>query len=139
MPITILIAEEQELLRETWKSLLSTVPRSQVLVTCYDGKTAVEKTKKLNPKIVIMDINLQGVNGIEATRLIRHSKNETKILGCSLHGELLYADKIIAERAIGYITKTATIEEMSIALLALDNNEYYLSEEIKPKKASLGN
>ena len=69
--ITILIADDHTLVRETWSFILNNDPRFQVVAECGSGEEAVELARNLRPNIVIMDINLPGINGIEATQQIR--------------------------------------------------------------------
>src|SRR3978361_770817 len=83
--ITILIADDHTLVRETWSFILNTDARFNVIAESGSGEDAVELAKQLRPNIVIMDINLPGMNGIEATQLIRKYSPGSKILGVSLH------------------------------------------------------
>ena len=82
--ITILIADDHTLVRETWSFILNTDPRFNVVAESGSGEEAVELAKKLRPNIVIMDINLPGINGIEATQQIRKFSPGSRILGVSL-------------------------------------------------------
>ena len=79
--ITILIADDHTLVRETWSFILNTDPRFKVIAESGSGEDAVELAKQLRPNIVIMDINLPGMNGIEATQLIRKYSPGSRILG----------------------------------------------------------
>ncbi|WP_121357458.1 response regulator [Flavisolibacter nicotianae] len=123
MSITLLITDDSTILLEAWKYILSFDTRFQVIATCTSGEEAVEQAQKLRPDIVIMDINLPGMNGIEATALIRKSVPETKVLGYSLHSELTYAWKFMAAGAAGYIEKTASIKEMTDTLVRIYHNQ----------------
>jgi two-component system invasion response regulator UvrY len=133
MPITLLITDDHQLLRETWRWVLNTDKRFHVLATCSSGEEAIATTKKLQPDIVIMDINLPGINGIEATRLIVEQNPNCKVLGYSLNNQAVYAQKIIAAGAMGYVTKTASLEEMIAALLNIASNRKYVCGEMAKK------
>src|SRR5258705_7341796 len=85
--ITILITDDHGLLRDTFKCFLNTDPRFEVVAVCSSGEEAVEVARQLTPDIVIMDINLPGISGIEATQLIRKHSPGTKILGVSMHSQ----------------------------------------------------
>ena len=87
--ITILIADDHTLVRETWSFILNTDPRFKVIAESGSGEDAVELAKQLRPQVVIMDINLPGMNGIEATQQIRKFSPASKILGVSLHSAYL--------------------------------------------------
>ena len=115
--ITILIADDHTLVRETWSFILNTDPRFSVIAESGSGEEAVELAKKLRPNIVIMDINLPGINGIEATQQIRRFSPGSRILGVSLHTQPTYARKMMQKGALGYVTKNSSREEMFKAIL----------------------
>ncbi|MBA2745655.1 MAG: response regulator transcription factor [Flavisolibacter sp.] len=129
--ITILIADDHTLVRETWSFILNTDPRFQVIAESGSGEEAVELAKQLRPQIVIMDINLPGMNGIEATSLIRKFSPGSRILGVSLHTQPTYARKMMQKGAMGYVTKNSSREEMFKAILELQAGRKYICDEIK--------
>ena len=119
--ITILIADDHTLVRETWSFILNTDPRFSVIAESGSGEEAIELSKTLRPNIVIMDINLPGMNGIEATQQIRKYSPGTKILGVSLHTQPTYARKMIQKGAMGYVTKNSSREEMFKAIIEIQD------------------
>ena len=129
--ITILIADDHTLVRETWSFILNTDERFKVIAESGSGEEAVELAKQLRPNIVIMDINLPGMNGIEATQLIRKYSPASKILGVSLHTQPTYARKMIQKGAMGYVTKNSSREEMFKAIMEVQNGRRYICDEIK--------
>ena len=129
--ITILIADDHTLVRETWSFILNTDPRFTVVAECGSGEEAVEKAKSLRPNVVIMDINLPGINGIEATQQIRKFSTGSKILGVSLHTQPTYARKMIQKGAMGYVTKNSSREEMFKAIMEIESGKKYICDEIK--------
>ncbi|HUC83324.1 MAG TPA: response regulator transcription factor [Flavisolibacter sp.] len=129
--ITILIADDHTLVRETWSFILNTDERFKVIAESGSGEEAVELAKQLRPHIVIMDINLPGMNGIEATQLIRKFSPASKILGVSLHTQPTYARKMIQKGAMGYVTKNSSREEMFKAIIEVHNGRRYICDEIK--------
>ncbi len=129
--ITILIADDHTLVRETWSFILNNDPRFQVVAECGSGEEAVELARNLRPNIVIMDINLPGINGIEATQQIRKFSPASKILGVSLHTQPTYARKMMQKGASGYVTKNSSREEMYKAIMEIHNGKKYICEEIK--------
>lgn|SRR5689334_9796454 len=128
---TILIADDHTLVRETWSYILNSDPRFSVIAESGSGEEAIEMSKKLRPKVVIMDINLPGMNGIEATELIRKYSPGTKILGVSLHTQPAYARKMMKKGASGYVTKNSSREEMFTAIVEIQNDRKYICNEIK--------
>jgi len=129
--ITILIADDHTLVRETWSFILNTDERFNVIAESGSGEEAVELAKQLRPNIVIMDINLPGMNGIEATQLIRKYSPASKILGVSLHTQPTYARKMIQKGAMGYVTKNSSREEMFKAIMEVQSGRRYICDEIK--------
>jgi DNA-binding NarL/FixJ family response regulator len=129
--VTILIADDHTLVRETWSYILNTDERFKVIAETGSGEEAVELSKQLRPQIVIMDINLPGMNGIEATEQIRKYSPGSRILGVSLHTQPTYARKMIQKGAMGYVTKNSSREEMFKAITEVHNGRKYICEEIK--------
>ena len=84
-----------------------------------------------------MDINLPGINGIEATELILKSCPGTKILGVSMHTQPAYVRKMMQMGAMGYVTKNSSCEEMCKAIMEIHNNRKYICDEVKKILSSL--
>jgi DNA-binding NarL/FixJ family response regulator len=129
--IKLLITEDHTLLRETWSMLFANDPRFEVVASCGSGEEAIELTKNFQPDIVLMDINLPGINGIEAMQLILKEVPATKVLAVSLHTQLTYVKKMIQEGALGYVTKNSPREEMILAILEVKNGRKYICEDVK--------
>lgn len=129
--ITILIADDHTLVRETWSFILNADPRFKVVAECGSGEEAVEQARHIRPNVVIMDINLPGMNGIDATQLIRKFSPGTKILGVSMHTQPAYARKMLQKGAMGYVTKNSSCEEMCKAIMEIQHNRKYVCDEIK--------
>ncbi|MHA4844115.1 response regulator [Flavitalea antarctica] len=130
-PITILIADDHTLIRETWSLVLNADPRFNVIAECGSGEEAVEMARQLRPDIVIMDINLPGINGIEATASIRKYAPATKIVAISHHTQPVYAQKMMQSGASGYVTKSSGRQEMVKAIEEVSNGRKYICNNIK--------
>jgi two-component system invasion response regulator UvrY len=128
---TILIADDHTLIRETWSIILNADPRFRVIATCGTGEEAVKLAEKFMPEIIIMDISLPGINGIEATGLICEISPNSKVLGVSVHTHPAYVKKMIQKGALGYITKNSSKEEMFTAITELQKGNKYVCEEIR--------
>ncbi len=128
---TILIADDHALVRDTWSFILNTDPQLSVIGEARDGQEAIELAGELRPEVIIMDINMPGINGIDATEIICRSLPGTKVLGISLHTQPVYARRMMQKGACGYITKTSTREEMFRALSEIRNNRKYVCDEVK--------
>ena len=129
--ITILIADDHTLVRETWSFILNSDRRFKVIAECGSDEEAVELAKNLHPDIVIMDINLPGINGIEATEQISKLAPGSKVLGVSLHTQPTYARKMMQKGAMGYVTKNSSREEMFKAIIEVHSGKKYVCDEIK--------
>ncbi|HEY1114012.1 MAG TPA: response regulator transcription factor [Chitinophagaceae bacterium] len=128
---TILIADDHTLVRETWSYILNNHPDFSVVGEAGSAEDAIELAKVLRPHVVIMDINLPGMNGIEATGLIRKFSPASKVLGVSLHTQPTYARKMIQKGAMGYVTKNSSREEMFAAINEVQQGKKYICQEIK--------
>lgn len=131
--ITIIIVDDHRLVRETWSYILNSDPRFHVIGECESGEEAVATIPQLKPDIVIMDINLPGISGIEATEQITQSGCPSKIIGVSLHSDPNYARRMLEKGAKGYVTKNSSREEMFDAITRIHNGEQYICEEIRTK------
>lgn len=129
--ITILITDDHRLLRETWGLVLNSNPEFSVVAECENAEEAIETAKNLRPDIVIMDINLPGMNGIETTEQIRKYSPGSKILGVSLHRQPEYARKMMKAGAAGYLTKNSSKEELFLAVEEIHAGRKYICEDIK--------
>ena len=129
--ITILITDDQTLVREAWSFVLGSNPKFQVVAECSTGEEAITKSIELRPNIVIMDINLPGMKGIEATEQIRKYSPTSKIIGVSMHSEPAYVSKIMDAGALGYVTKNSHPEEMFKAISEVAADRKYICDEIK--------
>jgi DNA-binding NarL/FixJ family response regulator len=129
--ITILIADDHKLIRETWTFILNSDPRFKVIAECSNGEEAVEIAKLQRPNIVMMDINMAPLTGIEATQQIRKISPATKVIGVSMHSQPAYAKKMLSIGARGYVTKNSSREEMVKAILEVQAGNKYICEEVK--------
>jgi DNA-binding NarL/FixJ family response regulator len=129
--VYILIVDDHTLIRENWAFLLNLDSRFSVIGQCGSGEQAIELARSLKPNIVLMDINLPGLNGFEATCQIRKFAPGTKVIGVSLHSQPSYARKMMQSGASGYVTKNSSREELSKAIINIHFGEKYICEEIK--------
>ena len=129
--ITILIADDHKLVRDSLSYILKTDTRFEIIAECQNGEEAVEEARRLRPHVVMMDINLPGISGIEATRLIRKYSPITKILAVSLHTQPTYVRKIMQSGASGYVSKNSNRQEMSKAIEEILKGNKYICNSIK--------
>lgn len=129
--ITILITDDHKLVREAWTAVLNSDPRFKVIAEAANAEEAIELAKQLKPNVVILDINLPGMNGIDAIPLVRKFSPGSKILGVSLHTQPTYARRMVQRGASGYVTKNSSKDEMFKAIVEIYNGRKYICEEIK--------
>ncbi len=129
--ITVLIADDHKLIRETWSFILNSDPRFTVIAQCSNGEEAIEMSQKLRPKIALLDINMAPMNGIEATEQIRKFSPSTKIIGVSMHSQPAYVKKLLKLGAMGYVTKNSPQQEMFDAIAAVHEGKRYICAEVK--------
>jgi DNA-binding NarL/FixJ family response regulator len=129
--ITILIADDHMLIRDTWSSILNSDPRFEVISRCSNGEEAIKEAQKLRPKVVLVDINMTPVSGIEATQQIRKFSPASKIIGVSMHSQPAYVKKLLKLGAHGYVTKNSPQQEMFEAIEEVMKGNRYICSEVK--------
>ena len=129
--ITLLIADDHTLIRETWSLILKNDVRFNVIAETGSGEEAIELARKLSPDVVLMDINLPGMNGIEATQQIRKYAPGSRVVAISLHTQPSYARQMMKKGAMGYVTKNSSRAELFKAILEVHSGKKYICDEIK--------
>lgn len=130
MVIKVLIAEDHKIVREGLCSLLSKEGDIKVIAEAEDGATAVQLARKLLPDVVVMDIGLPNLNGIEATRQIVASVPGVKVIALSMHSYKRYVIEMLKAGASAYLLKDCAFEEMVQAVRSVRKNKIYLSQKI---------
>jgi DNA-binding NarL/FixJ family response regulator len=129
--ISILIADDHKLIRETWAFILNRDSRFKVIGSCSNSDEAVKMSEDKHPDVVLMDINMVPFSGIEATRRIREVSPESRIIGVTMHSQPAYAKKMLQLGASGYVTKNSSKEEMFNAIMEVSRGNKFVCKEIK--------
>ena len=129
--ITILITDDHQLIREGWALMLNNDERFHVTAIAASGDQAIELAKSILPDIVLMDINMAGMNGFEATEIIKSISPGTKVIGVTMHSSPFYAKKMISKGASGFVTKNSTAEELIQAILEVHDGRIFICDEVK--------
>jgi DNA-binding NarL/FixJ family response regulator len=129
--ISIIIVDDHKLIRQTWSYFLNADPRFIVVAEAGSSEEALILFSQQQPDVVILDINLPGMSGLDVVPLIRVNSPNSKILGVSMHIQPVYAKKMMQQGACGYVTKTSTTGEMFKAIETIVNGKTYVCDEIK--------
>ena len=136
--IKLIIVDDHLHVREAWSWVLNQVPRISVIAQCANGQEAIEAAKQLQPDVILMDIHMTPVNGIEATRTIRQFSSNIKIIGVSVQAERSYVNEMLRNGANGYVTKNSPSTEMVAAIHEVLAGNTYLCEEVGHLRAVAG-
>lgn len=130
MNIKVLLVDDHTIIREGLRSLLEKQPEIEVIGDTDDGRKARELVRELSPNIVIMDITMPGLNGIEATRQITSEFPDVKVIALSIHSKRRYVADMLSAGATGYILKECLFDELVAAIKAVAAGGRYLSPRI---------
>ena len=130
MTIKILLAEDHQILREGLVALLEKEPGLQVVGEAEEGNHAVRLAEKLRPDLVIMDISLPGLNGIDATRQIIAQNSGVRVIALSVHADRRFVKGMLQAGASGYLLKFSASQELIKAIQLVMSGRVYLSPEI---------
>lgn len=128
--IRILLVDDHQLVRVGMRTLLSALPDITVVGDTGDGRSALESIAALEPNIVLMDISMPGLNGLEATVRIAKEFPLSRVIILSMHANEEYVLQALRAGAAGYLVKNAAPEELELAIRAVARGETYLSPTI---------
>jgi DNA-binding NarL/FixJ family response regulator len=118
------------MMRDGLRSLLANVPDVDVVGEASDGRMALELVRTLRPDVVVMDVGMPDLNGVEATRQIRAENGKVKVVALSTHTDRRFVHHMLEAGACGYVLKISAHQELVRAVLAANDGCTYLSPEI---------
>ncbi|GAI18304.1 unnamed protein product, partial [marine sediment metagenome] len=130
MSIRILLADDHAIIRQGLHSLLEKEPDVEVVGEAEDGRKALELVRELAPDIVIMDITMPNLNGIEATYEITHEFPKVKVIALSIHSDRRFVANMLKAGASGYILKECLFDEFVEAIRTVVAGNIYLSSRV---------
>src|SRR3954468_111323 len=130
MSIRILLADDHQMMRQGLKSLLAEQPDFEVVGEAADGRAAVRLAQELSAAVVIMDVTMPGLNGIDATRQLKAEAPDVKVIGLSMHPERQFVLEMLSVGASGYLLKDCPFAELVQAIRAAVEGDVYLSPKV---------
>jgi DNA-binding NarL/FixJ family response regulator len=125
--IRVVIADDHELFRSGLRMLLESMPGVEVVAEAADGHEVLRVVERLRPRVVLMDIAMPGLNGLEAAARIAKEHPATRVVVVSMHGSEQYAIRALRAGAAGYLLKDASRAELELALTSVARGDIYLS------------
>lgn len=130
MSIRIVLADDHKILRAGLRAMIVEQPDMEVVGEAENGRTAVNLTRELSPDVVIMDIGMPDLNGIEATRQIVAEVPSVKVIGLSMYSDRRYVAGLFGAGASGYLLKDIEFEELIEAIQAVVEGQVYVSSGV---------
>ena len=128
--IKILLADDHSLVREGFRMILEAHSDIQIVGQAGNGREAVDLAAKLHPDVVVMDVAMPELNGIEATRRILEISPRTRVLALSMHKDAVYVREVLRAGARGYLLKDSGDADLVAAVRAVAKGEGYLSPSV---------
>lgn len=129
--IRVLIADDHAVVRSGLRQLMGDQPDLEVVGEAGDGREALEKVKTLKPDVIVLDIAMPGVSGLEAAALIREAVPSCQIVVLTMHGKENFVRQVLSSGALAYVLKASPVEDVLAAVRAAHRGEYFLSSKIE--------
>ena len=131
MSIEVVLADDHRIMREALRNSLEKASDINVVGEAEDGRAAISLAVELNPRVVVMDISMPNLNGIEATRILKSKKPEIKVVGLSQHFNKYYIMAMVEAGADGFVPKkNSSIDELAQSIYSVADGGFYLSPSI---------
>jgi len=130
MTYRLVIAEDHNLLRQGLRSIVSGLPDFSVVGEASDGKEAIRQALSLRPDVILMDLSMPGMNGIEATLHIKQRLPDTRVVALTAYKTDEYVREALRAGADGYVLKDGAYEELVTALRSVANGKKFLSQDV---------
>lgn len=132
MAVKVMIADDHSMIREGLKQLLELEGEFEVIEEACDGEECIEKFKNASPDILLLDINMPKMNGLEVLEKIKEFKWKTKVLVLTVHNEVEYLLKAVDIGVNGYLLKDSESAELKKAILSVINGDDYIQPSLIP-------
>jgi DNA-binding NarL/FixJ family response regulator len=128
--IRVLLADDHEIVRGGLRALIDALPDAQVIAEAGNGADAVTLARKLQPDVVLLDIAMPQLNGIEATARMLQDNPHTRVVILSMHDSAQYVTAAVRAGALGYVLKEAAVDELATALRAAAQGRSWVSQSV---------
>jgi two-component system response regulator NreC len=128
--IRVVLADGQAVLREAVRAVLQTQPNIEIVGEAEDGRQALQLVDELLPDVIVMDINLPNLNGVDATRQIKRLHPDVQVLVLTLHEDVTYVRQLVKAGATGYVVKRSAAKELIGAIQAAARGDVYFPPAI---------
>ncbi len=129
--IKLFLVDDHRMVIDMWSSLLGADPKFEIVGSALTAETALEKIQTLLPHVVLLDITLPGISGIELAKNLREVAPGTKILGVSMHTNIILIKQMLMNGASGYVSKTSSFDEMRTAIISVYEGQRYICRDVK--------
>jgi len=130
MKVRILLADDHQIMREGLKALLGKHTSIEVIAEAENGIEALSIARQERPDVIVMDIAMPDINGIEVTRQIKSELSDIKIIALSMHSDRRFVSEVLKAGASGYVLKHAAFEDLEKAIKAVMMNRTFLSADV---------
>ncbi len=128
--INVILADDHNIIREGLAAILQRHPDIEVIAQAGDGRSTVQLTKELVPDVVVMDVTMPGLNGIEAARQIISECSSVKVIALSVHSSKQFIIEMLKTGASGYLLKDCVSDDLAYAIRSVAAGQNYLSPQI---------
>lgn len=128
--IRIMLVDDHRLVRAGLKRVLTEVADMEVVAEASSGEEALDQVRTVTPDIILMDINMPGIGGLEATRRLLQRSPTTKVIVVSMHLEEPYPSRMLAAGAAGYISKDSAADEVVTAIRRVNGGGHYVAADV---------
>ncbi|MHC4738501.1 MAG: response regulator [Planctomycetota bacterium] len=126
----ILIADDHGIMRDGLRALIEKQPDMEVVGEAEDGQMVVDLARELTPDVIVVDITMPNLNGVDAARQILEENVDARIIALSMHSNKLFITKMLQTGVLGYVLKSYLFDELVKAIYSVAANKYYLSPQI---------
>lgn len=129
-PITVMLVDDHPVVRDGYSKLLSNQPDITVVAEMDDGESACAQYNAVNPNIVVLDLNMPGIGGLETIHRLRAKDPKAKILVFTMHDSKIMVTRALEAGAMGYLMKSSDAREMIEAVLQVSSGNVYLDDDL---------